>query len=58
MNVCSVRAVVVTTFTARKMIDVLQVIRSGLARLPNYNLSISIRESGRGRSRTADWHAL
>jgi hypothetical protein len=46
MNIRAVCSVVVTALVARKLVDVLQVISAGLARLANYDLSIPIRESG------------
>jgi len=49
MNVRAVCAVGVTTLAARKLVDVLEMIRAGLSSIPHHYLSITVHKSDFGR---------
>jgi hypothetical protein len=45
VNIRAICAVVATAFAARKLVDVLQVVRAGFPSIPHYQLPILIPES-------------
>jgi hypothetical protein len=58
VNVGTVCAVVVAAFAARKLVDVLQMIRTGLPGISHHHLTVLVSESECGRGCAISRHAL